>query len=144
MVDLLFVYGTLMQDFQSEITQVLRNKSELIGEGWTTGRLYDIGSYPGLVYESQGDRRVRGEIYRMYQPELLLPVLDYYEMIDPETPAENEYKRTLLPITRLDQIEDCWTYIFQQPVANLPEISSGDYRTYFSQNPNHQDFIDKN
>lgn len=133
-----------MQDFTSEITQVLRSRSEFVGEGWINGKLYDLGSYPGLVYEAEGDKSVRGEVYRMHRPDLLLPVLDYYEMIDPAQPAHNEYKRSLLPITMFDQIQDCWTYVFQQSVAAFPEISSGDYRTYFSQNPNHQDFIDKN
>lgn len=133
-----------MQDFTSEITQVLRRKSEFIGEGWISGKLYDLGSYPGLVFDPEGGQSVRGEVYRMYQPELLLPVLDYYEMIDPKQAETNEYKRTLLPISIADQTKDCWTYIFQQPVGSLPEIISGDYRTYFSQNPNHQDFIDKN
>ncbi len=144
MVNLLFVYGTLMKDFSSEITQVLRSKSEFVSEGWISGKLYDLGSYPGLVYEPNARQRVRGEVYSMYRPELLLPVLDYYEMIDPNKLADNEYKRSLLPISTADRIQECWTYIFQRPVTALPEISSGDYRTYFAQNPNHQDFIDKN
>ena len=144
MVDLLFVYGTLMQDFSSEITQVLRSKSKFIGEGWISGTLYDLGSYPGLVYMAGMEDKVRGEIYQMYRPELLLPVLDYYEMMDPAQPAANEYNRSLLPIRSAGQIMECWTYIYQQSVAGLPKITSGDYRSYFSQNPNHQDFIDKN
>ncbi len=144
MVDFLFVYGTLMQDFSSEITQVLRSKSKFVAEGWISGRLYDLGSYPGLVYEAGSDDSVRGEIYQMERPELLLPVLDYYEMMDPAQPAENEYRRSLLPIRSQGQLRQCWTYVYQQSVTGLPAITSGDYRSYFSQNPNHQDFIDKN
>lgn len=144
MVDLLFVYGTLMQDFSSEITQVLRSKSKFVAEGWISGKMYDLGSYPGLVYEAGSTDQVRGEIYQMNRPELLLPVLDYYEMMDPAQAAANEYKRSLLPILSQGQMQECWTYVYQQSVIGLPEITSGDYRTYFSQNPNHQDFIDKN
>ena len=144
MNDLLFVYGTLMQEFNSEITKVLRNNSKLVGEGWIAGRLFDIGSYPGLIYHPQSAQQVRGEIYKMYLPEQLLPLLDHYEMIDPNHPNENEYRRDLVTVKSQHEVLNCWTYIFQLSPAPFPEISSGDYRSYFSQNPKHQDFIDKN
>lgn len=144
MIDLLFVYGTLMQEFNSEITRVLRSNSKFVGEGWISGRLFDIGSYPGLIYDLQSSQQVRGEIYQMYKPQHLLPLLDQYEMIDSNRPDENEYKRSLLPVMTAGQGVTCWTYIFQLSPSSFPEISSGDYRSYFSRNPKHQDFIDKN
>lgn len=144
MIDLLFVYGTLMQEFKSEITSVLRNNSKFLGEGWITGQLFDIGSYPGLVYHPQSAQQVRGEIYKMHFPELLLPLLDQYEMINSDSPAENEYRRDLVPVKSQGEVFNCWTYIFQLPPDPFPEINSGDYSSYFTQNPKHQDFIDKN
>jgi len=142
--DLLFVYGTLMRPFRSEITKLLAKNSTFFMTGKTQGLLYDLGSYPGLVYQTDLDTWVKGEIIRLHYPERFLPVLDDYEMIDPNAPEENEYKRTLISVQTEAGPQECWTYIYQQSTASYHPISSGDYLSYFSQNPNHQLFIDKN
>lgn len=144
MVDLLFTYGTLMQDFNSQITHLLRRQSRFLGEGYIRGRLYDLGAYPGLVYDPSSRQQVRGEIYKLLYPDSLLSRLDEYEMIDPARPMENEYRRSLVPIWSKEQELACWTYLFQLSTAPFLEITSGDYRNYFAQNPSHQAFIDKN
>lgn len=131
-----------MQDFDSQITHLLRQKSRFLAEGFVQGRLYDLGAYPGLVYIPEAKKQVRGEIIQLGYPDLLLPVLDDYEMIDADHPEENEYRRELVPVQSAGKTLACWTYIFQQPIDAYPEITSGDYRIYFDQNPNHQNFID--
>ncbi len=144
MTDLLFVYGTLMRPFRSEITKLLAKNSTFLRTGKTQGLLYDLGSYPGLVYQAALDNWVKGEIIRLHYPERFLPILDDYEMIDPTAPEESEYKRILLPVQTEAGQEECWAYIYQQSTTLYHPIDSGDYLSYFSQNPNHQLFIDKN
>lgn len=144
MTDLLFVYGTLMRPFRSEITRLLAKNSTFLLRGKTQGLLYDLGSYPGLVYQADLETWVKGEIIQLHFPERFLPILDEYEMIDPNAPQKSEYKRTLLSVQTEVGPKECWTYIYQQSTAPYHPIRSGDYLSYFSQNPNHQLFIDKN
>lgn len=141
MNDLLFVYGTLMQPFNSEMTRLLKTHSTLVSIGYVTGRLYDLGAYPGLVYDPNEKNTVKGEIRRLHSPDQLFPFLDNYEMIDPAVPENNEYIRTIIPVQGSEQYQ-CWTYIYQFPISQFPLIASGDYLSYFPQNPNHQHFID--
>ena len=143
MTEFLFVYGTLMRPFHSGIIAILRKRSSFVATGRIKGKLYDIGHYPGLVYDQAGASFVKGEILKMSYPERLLPILDDYEMIDPQTPDGNEYKRLLLPV-QADREYLCWTYVYQFSTTHLTAIDSGDYLTYFDQNPRHQEFIDKN
>jgi gamma-glutamylcyclotransferase (GGCT)/AIG2-like uncharacterized protein YtfP len=62
--DLLFAYGTLMRGFP---LHRLIEDLPLVGEGRMTGRLLDLGSYPGAVPDARGE--VRGEVYRVPDPE---------------------------------------------------------------------------
>lgn len=144
MTDLLFVYGTLMRPFRSEITSLLAKNSTFLATGQTRGFLFDLGSYPGLVYQPEVEAWVKGEIIRLHFPERFLPILDDYEMIDPTAAEESEYRRTLIPVQTQAGTLECWTYIYQQSTATYHQINSGDYLSYFSHNPNHQEFIDKN
>ena len=51
---------------------VLARGATFLGEASVAGRLLDLGRYPALV---AGAGRVKGELYRLDDPELL-PVLD--------------------------------------------------------------------
>jgi len=66
-LDLLFVYGTLMQGLP--LHHLIAGRCEFVGEGTVTGRLLDLGRYPGAVPERPGN--VRGEVYRLLDPHLL-------------------------------------------------------------------------
>ena len=54
---------------------VLARASTYVGDARIAGRLLDLGRYPGLI---DGRGSVRGELYRIDDPELL-PVLDREE-----------------------------------------------------------------
>ena len=64
--DLLFAYGTLMRGYR--LHRVLARGATYLTEGHVRGALLDLGRYPGLV---DGRGRVRGEVYRLDDPELL-------------------------------------------------------------------------
>jgi gamma-glutamylcyclotransferase (GGCT)/AIG2-like uncharacterized protein YtfP len=45
--DLLFTYGTLMRGFR--LHRLLAERAAYLGRGRVTGRIVDLGSYPGAV-----------------------------------------------------------------------------------------------
>jgi gamma-glutamylcyclotransferase (GGCT)/AIG2-like uncharacterized protein YtfP len=129
--DRLFVYGTLMRDFDHPMAQLLSRSADFIGEARCAGRLYLVKHYPGLVLSDAADEVVFGELYRLTQPEALLREFDMYEACGEGFAEPTEYIRQMLPVTLLDgaageaPTSEAWTYIYNWPVAHLPRIASG-------------------
>jgi gamma-glutamylcyclotransferase (GGCT)/AIG2-like uncharacterized protein YtfP len=126
--DRLFVYGTLMRDFDHPMAQLLSRSADFIGEARCAGRLYLVKHYPGLVLSDVSDEVVFGELYRLTQPEALLREFDMYEACGEGFAEPTEYIRRLLPVTLADgesPTSEAWTYIYNWPVAHLPRIASG-------------------
>jgi gamma-glutamylcyclotransferase (GGCT)/AIG2-like uncharacterized protein YtfP len=129
--DRLFVYGTLMRDFDHPMAQLLSRSADFIGEARCRGRLYLVKHYPGLVLSDAADEVVFGELYRLTQPEALLREFDMYEACGEGFAEPTEYIRQMLPVTLADGAArepptcEAWTYIYNWPVAHLPRIASG-------------------
>ena len=124
--DRLFVYGTLMRDFDHPMAQLLSRSADFIGEARCVGRLYLVKHYPGLVLSDAGDEFVFGELYRLTQPEALLREFDMYEACGEGFAEPTEYIRRMLPVTLQDgAVAEAWTYLYNWPVAHLPRIASG-------------------
>ena len=129
--DRLFVYGTLMRDFDHPMAQLLSRSADFIGEARCQGRLYLVKHYPGMVLSDATDDVVFGELYRLKQPEALLREFDMYEACGEGFAEPTEYLRRLLPITLVDgaaseaQTAEAWTYVYNWPVTQLPRIASG-------------------
>jgi gamma-glutamylcyclotransferase (GGCT)/AIG2-like uncharacterized protein YtfP len=127
--DRLFVYGTLMRDFDHPMAQLLSRSADFIGEARCPGRLYLVKHYPGMVLSDAADDVVFGELYRLKQPEALLREFDMYEACGEGFAEPTEYIRRLLPVTLVDAgetlITEAWTYLYNWPVAHLPRIASG-------------------
>ena len=124
--DRLFVYGTLMRDFDHPMAQLLSRSADFIGEACCAGRLYLVKHYPGLVLSNDASESVFGELYRLKQPEALLREFDMYEACGEGFPPPTEYVRKMLPVTMPDgAASEAWTYIYNWPVTNLPRIVSG-------------------
>jgi gamma-glutamylcyclotransferase (GGCT)/AIG2-like uncharacterized protein YtfP len=127
--DRLFVYGTLMRDFDHPMAQLLSRSADFIGEARCPGRLYLVKHYPGMVLSDATDDVVFGELYRLKQPEALLREFDMYEACGEGFAEPTEYIRRLLPVTLVDAgetlITEAWTYLYNWPVAHLPRIASG-------------------
>jgi gamma-glutamylcyclotransferase (GGCT)/AIG2-like uncharacterized protein YtfP len=128
--DRLFVYGTLMRDFDHPMAQLLSRSADFIGEARCRGRLYLVKHYPGMVLSDTPDDVVFGELYRLKQPEALLREFDMYEACGEGFAEPTEYLRRLLPVTLVGGAEEpsdseAWTYLYNWPVADLPRIASG-------------------
>ncbi len=144
MNDFLFVYGTLMNNIQSTIANYLHNNSEFVGEGFFYGKLHDLGSYPGAVYDAKATSRVYGHIFRLNNVSAIFKKLDVYESIDVIKPETNEYSRIVIPVNIKNGIFNCWVYVYNFSTEGLPEIIDGNYLNYFEKNQLHRDFIKRN
>jgi gamma-glutamylcyclotransferase (GGCT)/AIG2-like uncharacterized protein YtfP len=111
----LFAYGTLMRGYGRHV--VLTRGATAMGEGTVRGRLLDLGRYPGLI---DGAGRVRGEVYRLDDPELL-PVLDREEGYN--------FVRRQGTVTLADgRRVRAWLYRYRGPRERARPIPDGDYR----------------
>lgn len=112
---LLFAYGTLMRGYG--LHAVLARGTTSLGDGTVQGGLLDLGRYPGLI---EGGGRVRGEVYRLDDPELL-PVLDREE-------GYNFVRRRGI-VTLVGGRRVCaWLYRYRGPRERATPIPDGDYR----------------
>jgi len=123
--DRLFVYGTLMRDFDHPMAQLLSRRADFIGEARCQGRLYLVKHYPGLVLSNHAADVVFGELYRLRQADELLREFDMYEACGEGFAEPTEYVRRMLPVTLDDKTEEAWTYLYNWPVTGLPRIASG-------------------
>lgn len=136
----LFVYGSLMGSIQSQIAQLLHNNADFLGVGYVNGCLYDLGRYPGLVFNGPKNR-VEGHIFELHRPGEILVVLDDYEGAAANDPDLNEYERVLIEVQLDNQPISCWAYVYQLSTENLPIIPFNNYLDYLKEQPDHQAFI---
>lgn len=101
--------------------RVLAAASTFVGEGTVSGRLLNLGRYPGLV---DGHGRVRGEVYRLDDPELL-PVLDREE-------GYNFGRRRAIVTLASGRRARAWVYRYRGPQNRAVPIPDGDYRRVHS------------
>lgn len=128
----LFVYGGLMRGF--DLHHYLAGCA-FAGEGSTAGALFSVGRYPGLA---DGDGRVKGELYAMYDTTALMESLDELEDYDPLHPETSLYVRRLCDVTMRDgSVIHAWVYAYQRDVSGLERIPGGDWRTATCQSPLH-------
>lgn len=127
----LFVYGTLRKGAAAPMYRVLARHCEFFADGFINGRLYEVNGYPGLVLSGSGQEIVRGELYRIVNPETVLPLLDDYEECSDAYPEPREYCRRQLPVALDEGFEvSAWVYIYNHDVSALTEIPNGDYLGY--------------
>ena len=129
--EFLFVYGTLMSLFNNSMAQYLRNNSWLINNGYFNGYLFDLGNFPGAVYNSQVKSKVYGEVYQVNRIEEVLKTLDNYEGVD--DPNFNIYKRKIIPVNINKKIINATTYVYIKPFASFKKIESGNYSEYLKE-----------
>lgn len=129
----LFVYGTLMTSATGSLGRDmrlrLRREARSIGGGTLAGRLYDLGSYPGLVRSEDPTELVHGEVLELMDPAKTLPWLDEYEGVLRGPQAIGEYERVVVEANlatggRLDAS----VYVFRRPIVGLPWVRSGRWK----------------
>lgn len=125
----LFVYGTLRRSARSRMSRVLEREADFIDHASMPGALFDLGDYPGAVEGRDSESQVRGDVYRLRNPEKTLSALDRYEGFDPDDASGSEYRRARRKV-KLDsgkQVQ-AWVYLYNQPTEGQPRIRSGNYR----------------
>lgn len=130
-MELLFVYGTLLENFEHPFALLLKEHSQVIGKGHFDGLLFDIGRYPGAIFIAGIDYQVYGNMVALKQaPMSILDMLDKYEGIDPELDPPFEYIRKKIPVIFNKNTYECWVYLYNYPINELQWIDSGDYQAY--------------
>jgi gamma-glutamylcyclotransferase (GGCT)/AIG2-like uncharacterized protein YtfP len=128
----LFVYGSLIENVNSEMNALVKKYAILMGEGSMTGKLYEVNGYPGFVPSDKSNEIVWGEVYILREAMLLFYYLDKYEQCTSEFPEPWEYKRVKFPVQlkKGEVIHNCWVYIYNRQVSRLEYILSGSYKAY--------------
>jgi gamma-glutamylcyclotransferase (GGCT)/AIG2-like uncharacterized protein YtfP len=127
----LFVYGTLRRDSGHELYHLLARHGHFVDDVRVQGRLFDLGSYPGLVLEGH-NRFVSGELYEITSnwPHVVAR-LDEYEGCAADDPEPHEYRRELIEVIRpTGAREKAWAYVLNRDPHGLPVIESGDYSSW--------------
>jgi gamma-glutamylcyclotransferase (GGCT)/AIG2-like uncharacterized protein YtfP len=116
--DLLFTYGTLMRGFR--LHHLLDGRALFVGPGQVTGRIIDLGSYPGAVADRDG--ALRGEVYRVTETAL------WSRLDSVEGP---QYHRREVAVRTEDGREmAAWIYWYIGPLDRGVPIPGGDYRAH--------------
>ena len=97
--------------------RLLQRGATFVGDGRMRGRLLSLGRYPGLVH---GRGSVRGEVYRLDDPELL-PVLDR------EEGYTFERRRATVTLANGRRAR-AWLYRYRGPRQQGVPIEDGDFR----------------
>ena len=117
---LVFVYGTLRGGGAGAMSGRFPD-SKFIAEARVTGRLYDLGSYPGLLL-NEPNSHVIGEAYEV--DDETLKRLDDFE-------ASSNYLRRQVEISLGSQKMRGWTYEPDPKFYSLQTlITSGDWIKY--------------
>ena len=131
----IFVYGTLMQGFTNPFAKKIQQNGTGRGKASFAGALYDLGNYPGAVYQPQSPYRVHGEVWELNDFQKTIVALDRYEGIQVHNP---EYVRQPIAVIFEDGTNGfCWTYLFCQSVESCIFIPHGDYRRWLSDGKQH-------
>ena len=122
-----YVYGTLRAGEVNDLNHAAARHGiappTLVGSGAIAGRLYDFGSYPGLVLDPSAGP-VAGDIYDI--PDALLPVLDEIEEVYPG--QATLFIRESRPVLCDGVALDCLMYpVADGAVTGLPRIDGGDW-----------------
>ena len=134
--DFLLVYGTLRPPFDNPFALYLRQRGRYAGEGAFMGQLFDIGSYPGAVYAKNSSTEVRGTVFEIgHQKETILTYLDYYEGVGDALDQPTEFIRAIVPVCIIDQVVDCWVYLYNLATVDKFRIESGDYSVHLKNPP---------
>jgi len=134
MSEYLFVYGTLNPHLAPNDVRDVVMQLRPLGEGTMPGILYDLGDYPGAVFDKSTPHRVRGRIFELPSGEALLKKLDAYEEFNPQDAANSLFVRERHAIKLDNESElSCWVYLYNRATENAASITSGNYSTWAAQ-----------
>lgn len=121
---LVFVYGTLRSGSAGAMPVRFPN-AKFIAAAKVSGRLYDLGAYPGLLLD-ESTSLVSGEVYEV--DDSILSELDDFE-------GSSNYSRKQVEITLGSDRKSCWVYEPDPASYSFHTlITSGDWMEYQNEN----------
>ena len=127
----LFVYGLLRRGMSAGLEAFLgKGAATFMSEANLSGKLYDLGAYPGVVLaeaEPARENIVVGELWRL-RDDMHWAALDDFEGIGPGYAEPTLYRRVLAQaLTDVGEAVTCWVYVFNREPGAAPRIASGDW-----------------
>jgi len=121
----IFVYGTLMRASRSPYARLLETRARFVGEASVRGRLYNLGRFPGAVFDEAARTRVFGEVFRL-NGGAVLAALDAYEGCAGVGTKPDQFYRTVIEV-RLHRGGPLavWVYPYAGKVDFRPLVASG-------------------
>ncbi|MBJ7534023.1 gamma-glutamylcyclotransferase [Rhodomicrobium vannielii ATCC 17100] len=121
----IFVYGTLMRASRSPYARLLETRARFVGEACAPGRLYNLGRFPGAVFDEAARTRIFGEVFRLNGP-AVLAALDAYEGCGGVGTNPDLFYRTAIEV-RLHRggALAVWVYPYAGKVDSRPLVASG-------------------
>ena len=125
----IFVYGTLRRGSTVPQAEILVRMGRFVGPAKINARLFDLGSFPGMVAPEQAGQWVHGDVFEMFDPAKVLLLIDDYEGCGPKAKTPYDFERAIVSVT-LDNAmpSQAWAYWYVKDVAAQRRIMSGDYR----------------
>jgi len=122
-----FIYGTLrageINDINVAAARHAIETPRFLGQTAVAGRLFDFGTYPGMVADA-GATRVIGDVYEI--DDALVPVLDKIEAVYPG--VQGLFTAEQIEIEVKGRPVACLFYpVAPEAVQGRPEIHSGDW-----------------
>ena len=100
-----------------------------------SGRLYDLGQFPGAVFDADAATLVHGEVLQLAADATLLKQLDEYEGYNPDSPAASLFVRERQLIALPDgKSLPCWVYLYNRDPASAQLIATGNYSQWHRDN----------
>jgi gamma-glutamylcyclotransferase (GGCT)/AIG2-like uncharacterized protein YtfP len=125
---LLFVYGTLRYDSADAMATYLRCVSRFLGRASTTGRLYDLGRYPGMTAGADPSERVWGHLFELRDPAGTLMRLDDYEACPFGEPIPALFRRQVLEVVGSGgESRRAWCYTYHGEVTTEKRLAGGEF-----------------
>lgn len=120
--DRIAVYGLLRAGETGFAKFGLARAFKALGPCTIPGRLYDLGSYPGLV---EGDGAVAGELFEVLDA-AVMPTLDAWEDYWPCDPERSRYERVRIDLLTPADAR-AWVYVWRKDLDTARLIESGDW-----------------
>jgi len=87
------------------------------------------------LFEPDAPTLVHGEIYQLHSLDILKELDEYEDVLEDE--AASLYVRKVVPVRDSQEVvrggeelvRDCWVYLYNQPVLDLPLIEDGYFKT---------------
>jgi len=129
MQDYLFAYGTLRPGLTPPSVRPLVARLHWIGAGSAPGRLYDLGAYPGAIFDPAAETQIAGGVFALPEDAAsLLKQLDDYEGFSAADNANSLFVRFRVAVRLADRREiGCWAYGYNREVEQASLIVGGDY-----------------